>query len=911
MSRGEKECNKPFYNKTASANSNTNDVMAENIVEECKAEIPPLTSVSNSNDTKLKRVKGYYKDKGKHKKAKVLIDNNGCVCNFTIQTQHVILYITVSKTTFVDNSNTMFAFRAKDTVDGELGTIFVNADSLRNLPKFFFEKSLVLKTIAWYPFPTPGGKKNVYLPGLLDIIENEILLLKASYCANKAGFIYKDEIPKYYVGASTILRLDENKFQECKISDAAFSDADLHIGKDRPVVLQQKGDLNSTLHLINEISQERVAVQTILSAGLSAIIVGILRLMSFVFCISGKSSSGKSTLLKLAASFFDNPLNQAVNRKFSDTTARLMDAIKKSSGVLITIDDTSADVKKKKNQSTSAENDLKQLTYFVSGNVGRGTKYSLDESFNTVVMVTSETPVMEQFGMYNNGANRRMVELDMSGCTGELTKDAEESMRIVEHTRNNYGQLAVAFVRKIYENGVKWLKERYDTICSSIQSEMPSNGIAQGYGETITPIVLAAEIANSLGCMFDVDEIKNSLIEDFVIKAERYESKLTQQHFEDKCIYEAIVKLAFIHCSEYAVDNQLLYVSTKKIDEVSKIFDCSSRKITSLLKAHGLLQEPESKNGKDRHSSYKGANGRYYLVKFDKSFLGIDDENEMFKNNVIDKESIDAWLSENKNILKPALSPALAAKWDIRVVLEKGKYIDDELVVIIYHKLTNKETIFPYSEMFGTHNIQRMLNSEIGGGITREGFNEMQTYVENVCNNAALMIEKVPSRCEKDIINQVVLFSDFLWYEYKFEHNTPFGTCDDKDTHPYIVYEGYDHHVGNDYIAAKFAIFFNGVPVDGYEQRILGFNYDAIRVFLRDPSREKANRFADNFKKMKLLIQVNGLEQYAIQEDMQSDPFFMIDFDRLEQIIKDYYLEVGEDVPKDLLNFIERREYER
>ena len=37
----------------------------------------------------------------------------------------------------------------------------------------------------------------------------------------------------------------------------------------------------------------------------------------------------------------------------------------------------------------------------------------------------------------------------------------------------------------------------------------------------------------------------------------------------------------------------------------------------------------------------------------------------------------------------------------------------------------------------------------------------------------------------------------------------------------------------------------------------------------------------------------------------------MIDFDRLEQIIKDYYLEVGEDVPKDLLDFIERREYER
>lgn len=49
----------------------------------------------------------------------------------------------------------------------------------------------------------------------------------------------------------------------------------------------------------------------------------------------------------------------------------------------------------------------------------------------------------------------------------------------------------------------------------------------------------------------------------------------------------------------------------------------------------------------------------------------------------------------------------------------------------------------------------------------------------------------------------------------------------------------------------------------------------------------------------------------AIQEDMQSEPFFMIDFDRLEQIIKDYYLEVGEDVPKDLLDFIERREYER
>ncbi len=903
MSRRDKGRNKPYNKKAANRGyvTNKNDVIAANIVEECKAEMPPLTSVSNSNGTKLMYVGGCYNDDGKYIKTEVLINNNGCVCKFTIHALYVSLYITVSKITFVDNSNTVFAFRASNTVDGELGTIIVNADSLRDLPRYFFQKSLVLKTIDWFPFPDPNGKKDDYLPGVLDIIENEILLLKASYCANKAGVIYKDEIPKYYVGASTILRLDENKFQEYKITDAAFSDADLHIGKDRPVVLQQKGDLNSTLHLINEISQERVAVQTILSAGLSAIIVGILRLMSFVFCISGKSSSGKSTLLKLAASFFDNPLNQAVNRKFSDTTARLMDAIKKSSGVLITIDDTSADVKKKKNQSTSAENDLKQLTYFASGNVARGTKYSVDESFNTVVMITSETPVMEQFGMYNNGANRRMVELDMSGCTGELTKDAEESMRIVEHTRNNYGQLAVAFVRKIYENGVKWLKERYDTICSSIQSEMPSNGIAQGYGETITPIVLAAEIANSLGCMFDVDEIKNSLIEDFVIKAERHESKLTQQHFEDKCIYEAIVKLAFIHCSEYAVDKQLLYVSTKKIDEVSKIFDCSSRKITSLLKAHGLLQEPESKNGADRHSSYKDANGRYYLVKFDKSFLGIDGGNEMFKNNVIDKESIDAWLSENKNILRSALSPALAAKWDIRVVLEKGKYIDDELIVIFRYKLTNNEYVCPYTQMYGTHNMQRTLNSETGGNMTSEEFDEVQELVKKICDNADLTLETVPSQFEKDFTAQLVQmvcliganFYDGAYYEKPDSvwcNSCTFFIC------------------GGSYYP-NLSIFFSGVPVGDCKQRMFGIDDNVLTVITLSTETAVKNKFIDNLKKFGLLIRLLDRDLYTPAELPGEIPLFLIDADKLEKIIKDYCSETGKDIPESALRFIERRTY--
>lgn len=903
MSRRDKGRNKP-YNKKAAANrgyvTNTNDVMAEeNIVEECKAEVPPLTSVSNSNGTKLKYVGGCYNDDEEYTKTEVRINNNGCVCNFNIRALHVSLYITVSKITFVDNSNTVFAFRANDTVDGELGTIFVNADSLRNLPKFFFEKSLVLKTIDWFPFPDPNGKKDDYLPGVLDIIENEILLLKASYCANKAGFIYKDEIPKYYVGASTILRLDENKFQECKISDAAFSDADLHIGKDRPVVLQQKGDLNSMLHLINEISQERVAVQTILSAGLSAIIVGILRLMSFVFCISGKSSSGKSTLLKLAASFFDNPLNQAVNRKFSDTTAKLMDVIKKSSGVLVTIDDTSADVKKKKNQSTSAENNLNQLTYFVSGNIARGTKHSLDESFNTIVMVTSENPVMEQFGMYNNGANRRMVELDMSGCTGELTKDAEESMRIVEHTRNNYGQLAVAFVRKIYENGVEWLKERYDTICSSIQSEMPSNGIAQGYGETITPIVLAAEIANSLGCMFDVDEIKNSLIEDFVIKAERHESKQTQQHFEDKCIYEAIVKLAFIHCSEYAVDKQLLYVSTKKIDEVSKIFDCSSRKITSLLKAKGLLQEPESKNGADRHSSYKGANGRYYLVKFDKSFLGINDGNGMFKNNVIDKESIDAWLSENKNTLKPALSPAITAKWDIKVVLEKGKYIDGRLMVIFRYKLTNNEYVCPYTQMYGTHNMQRTLNSETGGNMTSEEFDEVQNFVKKICDNADLTLETIPSQFEKDftahLVQMVLLMGMFNSLHNDSDYNVTFleRCLYDVDGKSYFP---------------RMYIFFSGIKDTDYNQRMLGFDDDFLTVIAGSAETAVKNKFLDNLKKFGLLFQMAGCD-VCVPRELIETQLFLIDADRLEKIIKDYCSETGKDIPEYALRFIETREY--
>lgn len=484
-------------------------------------------------------------------------------------------------------------------------------------------------------------------------------------------------------------------------------------------------------------------------------------------------------------------------------------------------------------------------------------------------------------------------------------------MRIVEHTRNNYGQLAVAFVRKIYENGVKRLKERYDTICSSIQAEMPSNGIAQGYGETITPIVLAAEIANSLGCMFDVDEIKNSLIEDFVINAERHESKLTQQQFEDKCIYEAIVKLAFIHCSEYAVDNQLLYVSTKKIDEVSEIFNCSSRKITSLLKAHGLLQEPESKNGKDRHSSYKGANGRYYLVKFDKSFSGIDDDNEMFKNNVIDKESIDAWLSENKNVLKPVLSPALAAKLDIKVVKESCKYLKSELYVVFTNKVTNVEFTCRYGEIYGTHDIQRKINSTIDCSLSREEFDEIQMYTSKIVETADLSIETIPSKREKLFIEHlksiIELAGRFAWF-IKVLNNSDYPNYSSYDSYYDATILEMDYHfelICERYVKPMFGIFYSGDKVFNCHELVYAINGDFILGILADSNDAKKD-FVQNLLDVGLLVQpakgVNSTKHYLFRDNRED--VYALYGNKVKQLLKTVYAENKEEIPEFTMRFL-------
>lgn len=530
----------------------------------------------------------------------------------------------------ISQNKNLLLVNITNDIDGDLDTEIIEATDINKLRDFLIQKSQIFQFIGWDCIIKKG---KIIAIGLYDIIVNIVCTLGNEHISTKLGFVFKNDVPKYFAGTSIIESTAEGS-KDCP-SPVLCLDSIEFKTKNKPFVLKSKGNVKNTIEFVNKISNDNVLSQTVLSAGLSASIVGMLERMSFMFSIAGNTSSGKTTFQKLASSFYANPLNQFSNRRFSDTSAKLRDSLNDMNGFLITIDDTSADTRKK--NGSPAENNLKNLSYFISGNSSRGKMTAVDSKFNTVVMITSEYSVMEEYDMFNDGSNRRIVEIDLSSYGGKLTKNAEEAIEINEHIKENYGMVAIEFARRLFDIGLSELEERFNATRKDIQMHLPKDGLSQGYGETITPIVLSAEIANDIGLHFDANTIKEFLIDDFVTKCRRIKEN---EENDKKMLYSRLAYIAFTFNREDTVRKRKLCVNTNETNILAEKMSVSTKALTQQMIEYDFLGKP----GKDGHyAKKKSDNTRYYELEFNREMLFENDD--LFKDNCITENDISTWLN--------------------------------------------------------------------------------------------------------------------------------------------------------------------------------------------------------------------------------------------------------------------------
>jgi hypothetical protein len=446
---------------------------------------------------------------------------------------------------------------ASNSIDGELGNVIIDFENMKQLPTALTQMSCFFEDLDW-------NSTDDYV-GLLYFIKRLKQDMPVVYTSLNSGFVHAVN-GDYYVG-SDIIDLEK---PDCVVpmlnTQKVSNDTTGVLSKAKSLV--KNGDVNLVKRLICKITKERIIMQVVIAAAFASILVGWLRLNPFLFCLSGRSSRGKTTVLNLVASLFSSPKDQQLNKVFAGTNLYLKDALSGKVGTLVTIDDTSTTANF--TQSKTAEHNIKDLSYFISTGQGRGRVNRCDSSFNTICFITSEDSVVDKFEMQTGGARRRIVELWLDDTDNHLTKNAEEAHEINRIISENYGLLANDFVRNIAKNfSASELRSEYDNIRLNLQKELSSDGIAQGYGEMISTIVFAAKLLGKIDISFDYEEIGRLLIDDFEVSQTRWKKTRACNEVDFKQLYTTIVNFSLKNHMELTKKENGMYIYLGIEDEAS------------------------------------------------------------------------------------------------------------------------------------------------------------------------------------------------------------------------------------------------------------------------------------------------------------------------------------------------------
>ena len=226
--------------------------------------------------------------------------------------------------------------------------------------------------------------------------------------------------------------------------------------------------------------------------GFSAVVVSrldklkIAELGTVVINVSGKSSTGKSTMEQLLISPFGNPAfsKYGLGLTHSGTLNGILDALEGIHGLPRVIDDL---------QQNSAIN-LTELLYTISQQETKmrcGEKWNQNtDGWSGLLVASSETPLMGMMKV-QQGTYPRLLNL----TNVQWTSTAEESERIKKVITQNYGFTGRAFIDYVAKIPVDKLAEAYQRALEKVKPMMTErDGLTDRIATRIAAIALTCNL---------------------------------------------------------------------------------------------------------------------------------------------------------------------------------------------------------------------------------------------------------------------------------------------------------------------------------------------------------------------------------------------------------------------------------
>ena len=307
-----------------------------------------------------------------------------------------------------------------------------------------------------------------------------------------------------------------------------------------------KGEAGKTI--INNYMKNNVIRQAILLHQLAAPINGLFNQCSLMALV-GPSSYGKTTLAKLAQSFFGDTKCQKNNYVLNATVSGAEEALAGINGYAVLFDDDGMVTMDKSFKWQEAifrlEGGIVRLRHEKKGS--RKNEDIANENFCVNILFTAENSILDSVDSRRKGANARLIEIEIGKENKNMLFDTYGQCKQIEmFFQNNYGNIVPLIMQKIFSIGIENVKNmvlrKEEEIANRLETK---ENIVKRYFRQFAIMEVTAEIAKKIGLDFDKESITDflkSTIEQSLSKPEKEDSEEFFAIFQNEVIASAIKK---------------------------------------------------------------------------------------------------------------------------------------------------------------------------------------------------------------------------------------------------------------------------------------------------------------------------------------------------------------------------------
>ena len=229
----------------------------------------------------------------------------------------------------------------------------------------------------------------------------------------------------------------------------------------------------------------------------------------------GPSSYGKTTLAKLAQSFFGDTKCQKNNYVLNATVSGAEEALAGINGYAVLFDDDGMITMDKSFKWQEAifrlESGIVRLRH--EKNRNQKDEDPVNGNFCVNILFTAENSILDCVDRKRKGVNARLIEIEIGKENKQELFDTYSQCKQMEmFLQNNYGNIVPLIMQKIFSVGTENIKnlvlEREGEIANRLQAE---ENIIKRYFRQFAIMEVTAEIAKTIGLNFDKESITDFL----------------------------------------------------------------------------------------------------------------------------------------------------------------------------------------------------------------------------------------------------------------------------------------------------------------------------------------------------------------------------------------------------------------